>query len=137
MKCAVGIRQVLGVAFGYDDFRMGAAGNANHRGRKVQTVRTGAARRRGSGEMAWSARHVEHMLTGRNFSGFHQRCNVGRCRLSKTVSVARGGPLPAGMLKGADGFGFKTHKSAPGLENSATAALKQIYRSVSRYGVSR
>jgi hypothetical protein len=29
MKCAVGIRQILGVPFGHDDFRMGAAGNNN------------------------------------------------------------------------------------------------------------
>src|SRR5712664_2464416 len=110
MKCAVGIRQVLGVAFGHNDFRMGSTGNTNHLGRKVDAVRGGAACRRSSGEMAWPARHVEDILTGRNFSGFQQRCNVGRSRMSKAFSIATSGPLPAGMLKGADGLWFKAQK---------------------------
>src|ERR1700758_496256 len=72
-------------------------------------MRGGAACERRSGEMAWPACHVEHVLTGRDFSGFQQRFDVGRCRMSKTVSIARSGALPAGMLKGADGGGSKAH----------------------------
>src|SRR5215470_15934922 len=67
---------------------------------------------RRSGEMGRPARHVEDVLTGQDSSGFQQGCNVGRCRMGETVSVARRGPLPAGMLKGAHGSGFKAHKSA-------------------------
>src|SRR6202142_1789444 len=111
MKCAVGIRQILSVPLGHDDVRMDAAGNANHLGRKVQPVRGGAASRGGGSEIAWSARYVEYMLTGRNFSGFQQRCDKGCCRMSEAVSVARSGTLPAGVLEGADGFGLKAHST--------------------------
>jgi len=45
----------------------------------------------------------------RNFSSFQQRCDKGCCRMSEAVSIARSGTLPAGVLKGADGFGFKAH----------------------------
>src|ERR1700758_5468233 len=111
MKCAVWVWEGLGIAFGHNHFGMGAAGNPDHLGRKIQAVRGGATSGRSSGEMAWPARHVEQMLTGRKFSGFQQRFNVGRRGMSKTASVARSGTLPAGMLKGADGLGFKAHKS--------------------------
>src|SRR5262245_51760821 len=106
---------------------MVAAGNSNHLRRKVQAVSGGAARRGGSREIAWPTRDIEHMLTGRNFSGFQQRPNVGRCRMSKAVYVARSSALPAGMLKGTDGFGLKAHRSAYG---SKIRRRRQLSKSV-------
>jgi hypothetical protein len=65
------------------------------------------------------------MLTGRNFSGFQQRCDEGCCRVSETASVAGSGALPAGMLKGADGFGLKAHGAPTCLDNSAYVVLSK------------
>src|ERR1700752_265778 len=106
---------------------MVAAGNSNHLSRKVQAVSGGATRRRGSREIAWPTRDIEHMLTGRNFSGFQQRPNVGRCRMSKAVYVARSSALPAGVLEGADRFGLKAHRSAHG---SKTRRRRQLSKSI-------
>src|SRR5215510_16578835 len=106
---------------------MVAAGNFNHLSRKVQAVSRGPARRRGSREIAWPTRDIEHMLTGRNFSGFQQRPNVGRCRMSKAVYVARSRALPASVLKGADGFRLKAHRSAYG---SKARRRRQLSKSI-------
>jgi len=66
-----------------------------------------SAKFHGSGsEMPWSARYVEHMLSTRDFSGCQQRRDEGRCRMRESACVARSRTLPAGVLKGADGFGL-------------------------------
>ena len=39
IESAIGIRQVLRVAFGHDDVGMRRAGNADHRGGKIQSLR--------------------------------------------------------------------------------------------------
>src|SRR5258707_13957683 len=77
------------------------------------------------------------MLTGRNSSGFQQRCDKGCCRTSEAVSVARSGTLPAGVLEGADGFGLKAHSAPTCLDNSPTVILKQVCLFVSRHRICR
>jgi len=62
------------------------------------------------------------MLAGRNFGGFQQRCDKVCRRVSETVSVARSGTLPAGVLKRTNGFRWKAHNGTNLLRQFATKA---------------
>ena len=106
---AVGIRHVLGVAFSHRDGGIGVPCNADHRGREIQSLRGRAACSGRRGDMAGSARDVEHALAGANTGSLQQRRDEGRCRMRERVVVARRRALPPGMLERADGFGLKGH----------------------------